>query len=232
MGERTRLVMSVDDNFVDQRRIRRTGLARNPPAFLSSIVRTGPCDGVWFVPRFAGSVTTGSQLRLPAGCTRRDAGVCLAVEVGAAIGPGEISRERAALAIGTVAVALDVVRRDIEAGHGVLARSSPTHTPVSVANVAWGSLGPAVDTRLELVVNGRVRQSASLTDQLADPPTLLTQIARCVRLELGDLVLTGTPDGTADDSGHGWLEVGDVLVATITGVGELAMTVVHEAMVP
>jgi 2-keto-4-pentenoate hydratase/2-oxohepta-3-ene-1,7-dioic acid hydratase in catechol pathway len=231
MGERDRLIIGVEDNFTDQRRTRRTGLALNPPAFLSTIVRIGPCDQVWFLPRLTSSLTWGEALLQPPGCLRLDAGVSLAVEVGTTIGPGPVSVDEATEAIALARVALDVVRRDVEPGHAVLARSYVTHTPVSAGSIGWSEFRERRDHTMGLSVNGTVRQASTTANQIADAPLLIAQIARCVGLEPGDIVLTGTPDGTAADCDDGWLEHGDEVVATIDGVGELHMTVVSEGAV-
>ena len=224
-----RLIICVDDNYVDQKKVRKTGLALNPPAFLSAVIRPGPCPEVWFLPRAAASLSMNRVLIRPAGCQRLDAGVTLAVELASTIGPGDISVDEAEAAIGWGRIALDVVRRELPAEQAFLARSYPTHTPVANVRTRWREVPKGADCALQLFVNGELRQRASLATQRATAAVLLTQIARSVRLSPGDLLLTGTPHGLAFDGSDQWLGPGDNLVASIGGLGEFAVSVEQEA---
>lgn len=224
-----RLIICVDDNYIDQKKVRKTGLALNPPAFLSTVIRPGPCPEVWFLPRAATSLSMTHVLLKPASCQRLDAGVTLAVEVASTIGPGDISVDEAEAAIGWGRIALDVVRRDLPAEQAFLARSYPTHTPVADVRTRWREVPKGSACGLQLFVNGELRQHASLATQRAAAAVLLTQIARSIRLSPGDLLLTGTPHGLAFDGSEKWLEAGDNLVASIEGLGEIAVRVEQEA---
>lgn len=221
-------IISVEDNFIDQQVVRKTGLALNPPAFLSSIIRHGPCDDVWFLPRAPSSLTFGRVLLNPRGCERLDAGVTLAVELKSPLGPGLVDVDEAEAAIGWGRIALDVVRRDVPSEQAFLARSYPTHTPISPTRTPWCGMPPPKDCVLRLIVNGALRQHSTLTAQRASAATLLTQIARSTRLQPGDIVLTGTPHGVAFDGSGQWLTAGDAIVASGEGLGQLEMTVEEE----
>lgn len=223
-----RQVISVEDNYLDQQVVRKTGLALNPPAFLSSIIRPGPCDDVWFLPRATASLTMEGTLLKPAGCEQLDAGVTLAIELKAALGPGIVELDEAEAAIGWARIALDVVRRDVPKEQAFLARSYPTHTPVSDTRTRWSGVPTGPQCALQLVVNGVVRQSSSLDAQRASAATLITQIARSIRFSPGDLLLTGTPQGVAFDGSEAWLMAGDEIVASITGLGHLSIRVEQE----
>jgi 2-keto-4-pentenoate hydratase/2-oxohepta-3-ene-1,7-dioic acid hydratase in catechol pathway len=79
------------------------------------------------------------------------------------------------------------------------AKSYPTFTPVG----PWLTLVDAADLarlpslRLTLRVNGEVRQDAAATDMIVRPAQALTLLARFQPMAAGDLLLTGTPGGTA-----------------------------------
>jgi 2-keto-4-pentenoate hydratase/2-oxohepta-3-ene-1,7-dioic acid hydratase in catechol pathway len=78
-------------------------------------------------------------------------------------------------------------------------KSYPTFTPVG----PWLTLVDAADLarlgslRLTLSVNGEVRQDSTATDMIVRPARALTLLSRFQPLAPGDLLLTGTPGGTA-----------------------------------
>jgi 2-keto-4-pentenoate hydratase/2-oxohepta-3-ene-1,7-dioic acid hydratase in catechol pathway len=79
------------------------------------------------------------------------------------------------------------------------AKSYPTFTPVG----PWLTLADAADMarletlRLTLSVNGRVRQDSTAADMIVRPEQALTLLSRFQPMAPGDLLLTGTPGGTA-----------------------------------
>ena len=79
------------------------------------------------------------------------------------------------------------------------AKSYPTFTPVG----PWLTLVDAADLarlgslRLTLRVNGEVRQDNTAADMIVPPARALTVLSRFQPLAPGDLLLTGTPGGTA-----------------------------------
>ncbi len=103
-------------------------------------------------------------------------------------------------------VAALVVANDISARQVQLtktqfyeAKSYPTFTPVG----PWLTLVDAADLarldslRLTLRVNGQLRQDSTTTDMIVRPAQALTQLSRFQPMAPGDLLLTGTPGGTA-----------------------------------
>ncbi len=80
------------------------------------------------------------------------------------------------------------------------AKSYPTFTPVGPALVLLDAdeIGRFDDLQLTLRVNGELRQDSSVTkDMIYKPAESLTGLARFQQLSPGDLLLTGTPVGTA-----------------------------------
>ncbi|MFD4196390.1 fumarylacetoacetate hydrolase family protein [Amycolatopsis thermoflava] len=99
-------------------------------------------------------------------------------------------------------VANDVSARDIQLPKTQFyeAKSYPTFTPVGPALVLLepGELRRFTDLRLRLSVNGTIRQDSVVGgDMIYRPLEALQALTRFQRLEPGDLVLTGTPAGTA-----------------------------------
>ncbi len=78
-------------------------------------------------------------------------------------------------------------------------KSYPTFTPAG----PWLALAGAADLarigslRLTLSVNGEVRQDAMATEMIVTPARALTALSKFQPLSPGDLLLTGTPGGTA-----------------------------------
>jgi 2-keto-4-pentenoate hydratase/2-oxohepta-3-ene-1,7-dioic acid hydratase in catechol pathway len=80
------------------------------------------------------------------------------------------------------------------------AKSYPTFTPVGPALVLLSAdeLKRFGDLRLRLRVNGEIRQDMLVDGDIIYPPAQALQaLSRFQRLDAGDLVLTGTPVGTA-----------------------------------
>ncbi|MEU3010272.1 fumarylacetoacetate hydrolase family protein [Nocardia asteroides] len=95
----------------------------------------------------------------------------------------------------------DVSARDIQLPKTQFyeAKSYPTFTPVGPALVLVDAeeLKRFTDLRLRLWVNGEVRQDMTVADMIYKPAEALQALTHFQRLDAGDLVLTGTPIGTA-----------------------------------
>ena len=68
-------------------------------------------------------------------------------------------------------------------------------------------------------VNGAVKQSSRTSNVVFPPAFLVAYVSRMMTLMPGDLILTGTPAGV------GPIKSGDKVVAEISGVGKLSVTV-------
>jgi 2-keto-4-pentenoate hydratase/2-oxohepta-3-ene-1,7-dioic acid hydratase in catechol pathway len=95
----------------------------------------------------------------------------------------------------------DVSARDVqlEKGQFYESKSYPTFTPTGPRLVLLDAddFGRLVGLRLRLWVNGELRQDGSVADMITGPAVALSALARFQPLDPGDLVLTGTPGGTA-----------------------------------
>ena len=128
------------------------------------------------------------------------------VEIGLVIGRAvpvgsEITEDDLADHIAGLVVTNDVSARDVQLPQTQFyeAKSYPTFTPVGPALVLLDrdELKRFTDLRLRLSVNGEARQDATVTDMIYAPVQALQALARFQHLDPGDLVLTGTPVGTA-----------------------------------
>jgi fumarylpyruvate hydrolase len=113
------------------------------------------------------------------------------------------------------AAGLDMTRRDLQGEAKKLGR--PWDMGKGFDHSApIGDLVPAASRtpgRIELRVNGEVRQSSSLDKLIWSIPETVAYLSRLVRLEPGDLIFTGTPEGVTA------VQRGDVLEGSIEGVG-------------
>jgi 2-keto-4-pentenoate hydratase/2-oxohepta-3-ene-1,7-dioic acid hydratase in catechol pathway len=99
-------------------------------------------------------------------------------------------------------VANDVSARDVQLTKTQFyeSKSYPTFTPVgpALALLEADELKRFGDLRLRLRVNGEIRQDMLVDGDIIYPPAQALQaLSRFQRLDAGDLVLTGTPVGTA-----------------------------------
>jgi len=120
--------------------------------------------------------------------------------------------------VAALIVTNDVSARDIQLPKIQFfeSKSYPTFTPVGPALVLVNGdeLKRFDDLRLQLSVNGELRQNAIVGGDMLFPPVeALQALSRFQRLEPGDLVLTGTPAGTALTSGGKQMELKAFLAA-------------------
>ncbi len=159
-----------------------------PPAFFrkASHSITGPAGDI-IRPEGVGFLDYEVELGLVIGAD---------LPVGTTVTDAHLGRYVAALVI-----ADDVSARQIQLVKTQFyeSKSYPTFTPVG----PWLTLADAADLarlgslRLTLSVNGQVRQDSTAADMIVRPAQALTLLSRFQPMTPGDLLLTGTPGGTA-----------------------------------
>ncbi len=150
------------------------------------------------------------------------------VELVVAIGKGgrNISAASAMDHVWGYAVGLDMTRRDLQGDAKKQGRpwcigkgfdeSAPIGPIVPAAQCKLSA-----DTTIELTVNGAARQSSRIGKLIWSIPEVIEHLSAAWDLAPGDLIFTGTPEGVAA------VVVGDVLHASISGVGTLAVEIVE-----
>lgn len=152
------------------------------------------------------------------------------VELVVAIGrpAQDVAANRALECVWGYAVGNDLTRRDLQlaardkgrpwdTGKGFDA-SAPTSMLHPAAKIGHPSSG-----EIWLAVNGQERQRADLSQMIWSVPEIIAELATLYRLQPGDLVFTGTPDGV------GPLVPGDVVEAGIANVDILRHTIASRA---
>jgi 2-keto-4-pentenoate hydratase/2-oxohepta-3-ene-1,7-dioic acid hydratase in catechol pathway len=115
----------------------------------------------------------------------------------------------------------DVTARDIQKSDGQWTRGKGFYTFCPLGPWVETELDPG-DLRVTCRVNGQVRQEGTTADMIFDIPHLIEYITRFTRLEIGDIIMTGTPEGVRP------IEPDDQVTVSVEGLGELSNQVVAE----
>ena len=147
------------------------------------------------------------------------------IELVAAIGAdgADVSVEEALELVWGYAVGVDLTRRDLQ--NAAKDKGQPWEAGKAFdASAPIGLIRP-VDRSghpqgaIRLTVNGEVRQEAKVSDMIWSVAEVIAQASRLWRLEAGDLIFTGTPEGV------GPLKVGDRVEGEIEDVGTVSFQI-------
>jgi fumarylpyruvate hydrolase len=168
-------------------------------------------------------IDTGSEMPYPPETKNLHYEIELVVAIGT--GGFEIAEEDALNHVWGYGVGIDLTRRDLQnqakdAGRPwewgkAFDKSAPMAPLHPVAEVGHPAKG-----RIWLSVNGTVKQDQDIADLIWSVPEIIAFASRSMRLEAGDLIMTGTP------SGVGPIVAGDKVAGGVDGLGEIALTVI------
>ena len=215
------LAATSDGNDFPVRRVFCIG--RNYAAHAREMGRDPDREPPFFFTKWAETVVpTGTTIAYPS----ETANYHYEAELVVAIGEGgrNIAAADAKRHIYGYATGLDMTRRDLQlearekgrpwdTGKNV-EQSSPLgliHPATKVGHLATG--------RIELTVNGSVKQEADLADLIWSVPDVIAYVSRFYRLEPGDLIYTGTPAGV------GAVVEGDNIAVSVTGLSDCVVTI-------
>ncbi|WP_338661607.1 fumarylacetoacetate hydrolase family protein [Pararoseomonas sp. SCSIO 73927] len=196
-----RRIFCVGRNYAEHAREMGSDPDREPPFYF-----TKPADAV---------VTGGADMPYPSMTKDLHHEMELVVAIG--VGGSDIAEADALNHVWGYCAGLDMTRRDLQAeakkggrpwdmGKG-FDHSAPMGELVPVAGVDVSK------GRIELKVNGQVRQTSDLSKLIWSVPEVIANLSRLVRLAPGDLIMTGTPENVAA------VQRGDLLEGVIEGVG-------------
>lgn len=123
----------------------------------------------------------------------------------------------------------DLTARAVQQRHKqwFLGKSLDGFCPVGPWLVTRDEFGVPGDQELATYVNDERRQFAKLRDMIFDVPSFIETVTAYVPLEPGDLLATGTPAGVGIGfNPPRYLQPGDVVRISISGIGELTNPVV------
>lgn len=201
-----RRILCVGRNYAAHRR-EMGGDDRDPPFFFSK-----PADAV---------VGSGAAIAYPQATADLHHEVELVVALGA--GGTDVAVGDALSLVFGYAVGVDLTRRDLQAA--ARAKSQPWEASKGFDQSApMGPIRPAEggppSGRIQLSVNGQLRQGALIADMIWNVAEIISQASRVWRLEGGDVIFTGTPEGV------GPLVRGDQVACEIEAVGQLDFRIV------
>jgi fumarylpyruvate hydrolase len=182
---------------------------REPPFFF-----TKPADAI---------VTGGADMPYPSATNDLQHEIELVVAIGT--GGADIAEAEAKRHIWGYAVGIDMTRRDIQAEAKKLARpwdmaKGFDHSAPIGDLVPARELGKFASGHIVLTVGGEEKQAGDLGDMIWSVPEIVSALSALVRLEPGDLIFTGTPEGVAQ------VKRGDLLEGMISGLPPLRVRVV------
>jgi fumarylpyruvate hydrolase len=123
------------------------------------------------------------------------------------------------------AVSLDMTRRDLQGE----AKKQGRPWEIGKAFERSGPVGPLHSAekvghldhgRIELKVNGALKQEGDMNQMIWKVPEMISYLSEYFELQAGDVIMSGTP------SGVGAVVRGDVMEASIEGLGNLVVKVV------
>ncbi|HBG04668.1 MAG: acylpyruvase [Geobacteraceae bacterium GWC2_58_44] len=200
-------ILCIGRNYADHIKELGNEVPERPVIFMkpaSSVIGEGEQI---VIPPYSGDCHHEAELALLIGSAGKDIPVAEAMQHVAGFG-----------------VAIDLTLRDVQTElkqKGLpweIAKGFDTACPLS-AFVPAASVANPQDLRIRLSVNGEPRQDGSTALMIHRIPELLSYLSSIFTLMPGDLILTGTPAGV------GPIKSGDQLVAEISGVGKLSVSV-------
>jgi 2-keto-4-pentenoate hydratase/2-oxohepta-3-ene-1,7-dioic acid hydratase in catechol pathway len=129
----------------------------------------------------------------------------------------------------------DVSARDWQNIHGggqwARGKSFDTFCPLGPVMVTPDELDDPNRLELKFELNGELRQSSNTSDMIFSVQELITFLSGSTTLLAGTVILTGTPPGVgAARKPPSYLQAGDRMVTTVSGIGSLTNTVQEEEL--
>ena len=167
-------------------------------------------------------VASGSTVPYPPGTSNYHYEMELVVVIGA---PAfRVTADRALDCVFGYACGLDMTRRDLQSAAKDQRRpwdlgKDVEESAVMSEIVPATDIGHPTEGRIELRVNGETKQLSDLSLLIHDVPAIVAHLSTFYRLQAGDVIYTGTPEGV------GPVKPGDHIDGSITGVGTIALTI-------
>ncbi|RBA28561.1 fumarylacetoacetate hydrolase family protein [Flavobacterium tibetense] len=121
----------------------------------------------------------------------------------------------------------DISARDCRReGQWIVSKGQDTFAPMGPVIVTKDEIENPHNLNLSLKVNGVEKQNSNTQFMLFNINDLIEDLSTVFTLEAGDIIATGTPAGVgAGREPQEWLHDGDVVEATVEGIGTIVNTV-------
>jgi fumarylpyruvate hydrolase len=182
---------------------------REPPFFF-----TKPADAV---------VTGGADVPYPTATANLHHEMELVVAIGRS--GADIAEADALAHVFGYAAGIDLTRRDLQDEAKAARRpwdmSKGFDHSAPIGAIAPASrIGHPAKGAIALTVDGQPRQSSDISLMIWSVPEIVAYLSRLVRLEKGDLIFTGTPEGV------GAVKPGETMEGKVEGVGTVTAKIV------
>lgn len=181
-------------------------------------------------PASTAIVGPGKTVRYPLDCKEFDWEIELSIVMGRRA--RAVPVEGALDYIAGYTVGLDMSARDLHFAPRSLfkfdafaGKAHDAGAPIGPAIVPAEFVGDPQQLRVQLSVNGEKKQDGNTSDMVYDCAKIVHFLSRIVTLEPGDVIMTGTPEGTGIET-ETFLKVGDKISATIDKLGTLDCEVI------
>lgn len=152
------------------------------------------------------------------------------VELAVIIGKGgkNISKENAMDHVYGYTIINDISARDCRrAGQWIVSKGQDTFAPMGPVLVTKDEVADPQNLNLSLTVNGVEKQNSNTKFMLFNIRDLIHDLSTVFTLDVGDIIATGTPAGVgAGREPQEFMWPGDVVEATVEGIGTLRNTIV------
>jgi 2-keto-4-pentenoate hydratase/2-oxohepta-3-ene-1,7-dioic acid hydratase in catechol pathway len=126
----------------------------------------------------------------------------------------------------------DVSARDIQLNEPQWTRGKTIDgfAPVGPWIVTADEIENPGNLAISLKLNGETMQNSNTKELIFDIPHLISFLSNTITLQPGDMISTGTPPGVGmGKKPQVWLKPGDVVEATVEGIGTLKNRFVGES---
>ena len=167
-------------------------------------------------------VPSGSTVPYPPGTNNYHYELELVLVIGAPV--FRVPADQALDSVFGYACGLDMTRRDLQVAAREQRRpwdlgKDVEQSAVLAEIVPAADVGHPVAGRIELRVNGEVKQHSDISQLIHKVPELIAHLSNFYHLHPGDVIYTGTPEGV------GPVQPGDRIEGVIDGVGAIALTI-------
>jgi len=193
-------------------------IGQNYRAHIKELKSEVPTEPVIFMKPPSAVIGNGEDIVIPTNLGRMDYEAELAVIIGKRC--RDVSVKEALRFVSAAAVFNDVTARDMQSGFRkaglpwTLCKGMDTFAPISEPK-AIDDVPDLKSLNVRMRQNGELKQDGHTADMIFPVEELVSYISRFMTLEPGDVIATGTPEGV------GLIKPGDILEASIQGVGKL-----------